>query len=78
MITTFGGGVGAGKFLEGLYSENSKMELNIVVNTADDINVYDDLCVVRSTFTSLSQIQSIDKSVPNAKQIQNRQNKQII
>jgi LPPG:FO 2-phospho-L-lactate transferase len=41
MITTFGGGVGAGKFLEGLYSENSKMELNIVVNTADDINVYD-------------------------------------
>jgi len=41
MITTFGGGVGAGKFLEGLYSQNSKKELNIIVNTADDINIYD-------------------------------------
>ena len=41
MITTFGGGVGAGKFLEGLYSQISKKELNIIVNTADDIDIYD-------------------------------------
>ena len=42
MITTFGGGVGAGKFLEGLYSQISKKELNIIVNTADDIDIYDE------------------------------------
>lgn len=41
MITTFGGGVGAGKFLEGLYSQNYLKELNIIVNTADDIDIYD-------------------------------------
>ena len=41
MITTFGGGVGAGKFLEGLYSQNYPKELNIIVNTADDIDIYD-------------------------------------
>ena len=40
MITTFGGGVGAGKFLEGLYSKVLNKELNIIVNTADDINIY--------------------------------------
>ncbi|MBT3475732.1 2-phospho-L-lactate transferase [bacterium] len=41
MITTFGGGVGAGKFLEGLYSQDYLEELNIIVNTADDIDIYD-------------------------------------
>ncbi|NSW88511.1 2-phospho-L-lactate transferase [bacterium] len=40
MITTFGGGVGAGKFLEGLYSEVKNKQLNIIVNTADDIDIY--------------------------------------
>jgi len=35
MITTLGGGVGAGKFLEGLYSEVNKETLNVIVNTAD-------------------------------------------
>ena len=41
MIVTFGGGVGAGKFLEGLYKVTKKKDnLHIVVNTADDINIY--------------------------------------
>lgn len=40
MITTFGGGVGAGKFLEGLYSQIKNEDLNIIVNTADDIDIY--------------------------------------
>ena len=41
MIITFGGGVGAGKFLEGLYKVTKKEDnLHIVVNTADDINIY--------------------------------------
>ena len=41
MITTFGGGVGAGKFLQGLYGLMAKEDLNIVVNSADDINIFD-------------------------------------
>ena len=42
MITTFGGGVGAGKFLDGLHSnlKNNSLNLNIVVNTADDIDIF--------------------------------------
>jgi LPPG:FO 2-phospho-L-lactate transferase len=40
MITTLGGGVGAGKFLEGLYSEVNKETLNVIVNTADDFDIF--------------------------------------
>ena len=42
MITTFGGGVGAGKFLDGLHTslKNNSLNLNIVVNTADDIDIF--------------------------------------
>ena len=36
MITTFGGGVGAGKFLEGLYSQISDKELNICLLYTSD------------------------------------------
>ena len=40
-IITFGGGVGAGKFLRGLYNFRSEYILKFVVNTSDDIDIYD-------------------------------------
>ncbi len=40
-ITTFGGGVGAGKFLRGLYNFNKEFDLRFIVNTSDDIDIYD-------------------------------------
>ncbi len=40
MITALGGGVGAAKFLKGLYAVVQPGELNIIVNTADDIDIY--------------------------------------
>ena len=39
-IITFGGGVGAGKFLRGLYNFRSEYILKFVVNTSDDIDIY--------------------------------------
>ena len=39
-ITTFGGGVGAGKFLRGLYNFRSEHILKFIVNTSDDIDIY--------------------------------------
>lgn len=40
MITALGGGVGAAKFLKGLSAVLPPEELNIVVNTGDDIDIY--------------------------------------
>lgn len=40
MITALGGGVGAAKFLEGLSTVIGGEPLNVVVNTADDIDLY--------------------------------------
>lgn len=40
MITALGGGVGAAKFLEGLFSVIGGESLNVVVNTADDITLH--------------------------------------
>jgi len=40
MITALGGGVGAAKFLEGLSAVIGDESLNVIVNTADDIELY--------------------------------------
>lgn len=40
MITALGGGVGAAKFLKGLYPLIRSEELTVVVNTGDDIDIY--------------------------------------
>lgn len=40
MITALGGGVGAAKFLKGLSAVIPHSELNIIVNTGDDIDIY--------------------------------------
>lgn len=40
MITALGGGVGAAKFLKGLSAVLPPEELNIIVNTGDDIDIY--------------------------------------
>lgn len=40
MITALGGGVGAAKFLKGLSAVLQPGELNIIVNTGDDIDIY--------------------------------------
>lgn len=40
MITALGGGVGAAKFLKGLSAVIPHNELNIIVNTGDDIDIY--------------------------------------
>ncbi len=40
MITALGGGVGASKFLKGLYNIISGEDLTVVINTGDDIDVY--------------------------------------
>lgn len=40
MITALGGGVGAAKFLEGLSAVIGGESLNVIVNTADDIELY--------------------------------------
>ena len=40
MITALGGGVGAAKFLEGLTKIVPIEELTLVINTADDIELY--------------------------------------
>lgn len=39
MITALGGGVGAAKFLEGLSSVIGNEQLNVIVNTGDDISI---------------------------------------
>lgn len=40
MITALGGGVGASKFLKGLYNVISGENLTVVINTGDDIDIY--------------------------------------
>jgi LPPG:FO 2-phospho-L-lactate transferase len=39
-VVTLGGGVGAGKFLEGLYEFRKEINLNLIINTSDDIDIY--------------------------------------
>ena len=39
-VVTLGGGVGAGKFLEGLYEFRKEIDLNLIINTSDDIDIY--------------------------------------
>ena len=39
-VVTLGGGVGAGKFLEGLYEFKNEINLNLIINTSDDIDIY--------------------------------------
>lgn len=39
-VVTLGGGVGAGKFLEGLYEFKKEINLNLIINTSDDIDIY--------------------------------------
>lgn len=39
-VVTLGGGVGAGKFLEGLYEFKNEIDLNLIINTSDDIDIY--------------------------------------
>ena len=40
MITALGGGVGAAKFLKGLTGLVPNEELTLIINTADDIELY--------------------------------------
>jgi LPPG:FO 2-phospho-L-lactate transferase len=40
LVVTLGGGVGAGKFLEGLYEFKKEINLNLIINTSDDIDIY--------------------------------------
>lgn len=39
-VLTFGGGVGGGKFLSGLYEFRKDLNINVYVNTSDDIDIY--------------------------------------
>ena len=40
MITALGGGVGAAKFLKGFSKLVPSTDLTLIINTADDINMY--------------------------------------